>query len=360
MIGVDCSSRVNRRQVTSLSIAPHARAWLQHTTGARVLHVSDRACSLVSAAGEIVSLVLPELREGPFAIVTPLDVSFSRFIDVDSCVAVHRAMVDVGDLRIDTSTAREWNPRPRWEDAHRALLPDLTDTLLQWLRARAPSDSLAHALFKGLDFGKRPYLHSDSRLQPEIASQKALAMTRAIEPAKASIPDIAKLQTGPGNRRAVVQSSVIEAARGPIASLQAGIARGNLALCCLGACGLAGLGAGLTPAGDDFLLGAMVAIWSTHSRSEAAALAGSISEEAVWRTTSLSAAWLRSAARGEVAAPWHDLLDGMTAHSRERMLAAAERILDMGHTSGADALAGLVVGLIAVDQTTAVPLKFDL
>jgi hypothetical protein len=207
-------------------------------------------------------------------------------------------------------------------------------------------------IFKGLDFGKRPYLGSDSRLQPE--------RWRAIESAKASIPEFAILQNGRGNRRAVVQSSAIEVARWPIAALQTGIARGDLTLCCFGARSLAGLGAGLTPAGDDFLLGAMVAIWSVYPPGEAAALAESMAAQAAPLTTSLSAAWLQAAARGEVAAPWHDLLDGMTAHSRERMLSAAERILNMGHTSGADALAGLIAGLIAVRQTTTVPLKFDL
>jgi hypothetical protein len=317
---------------------------LRYTTGAHVLHVFDRACNLVNSAGEVISLVSPELQDGPFAIVVPLEVPFSCVIDVDSRVAIHGATLDVGDLRIDASTAREWNPRPRWEHARQALVPDLADTLLQWLRARAPDDSLAHALFKGLDFGKRPYHWSDSRLQPE--------RWRTIDPAKASIPEFVRLQKGSGNCLAVVQSSVIEVACRPIVALQAGIARGDLALCRLGARGLAGLGFGLTPAGDDFLLGAMVAIWITWPAGEAAALAESMALASAPHTTRLSAVWLQAAARGEVAAPWHDLLDGMTARSRETMLSAAERILNMGYTSGADALAGLTAALIAAQQTT--------
>ena len=373
-----------RWRVAALSIAPTAREWLRHATGARVLHVFERACNLVNSAGEVVSLVSPELREGPFAIVVPLEVSFSCLIDVDSHVAVQDPTLDVGDLRIDASTAREWNPRPRWEDARRALSSDLIDELCEWLSACAPSDSLAQALFKGLDFGKRLYLRSDSRLRP--------GTWRTIEPAKACIPEFARLsrsdiarpglpnpgqnrgfgnplrafpdllrpQKGRWNRWAVVQVSVIEAARRPIAALQAGITRGDPALCRSGTHGLAGLGFGLTPAGDDFLLGAMVAIWSAFPSGEAAALAGSIAVASAPLTTRLSAAWLQAAARGEVAAPWHDLLAGVTARSRERVLSAAERILDMGHTSGADALAGLAAGLIAVGQTTTAPLNFDL
>ena len=298
VIGVRRSSIVIRRRVAALSITPTAREWLRHTTGARVLHIFDRACNLVNAAGEIVSLVSPELREGPFTIVIPLEMPFSRFIDVDSRIAVHRATLDVGDLRIATSTAREWNPRPRWEDTRQALSLDLVDGLLEWLCTRAPSDSLAHALFKG-----------------------------------------------PGSRRTGVQSSVIEVARRPIAALQAGIARGDPALCRSGARGLAGLGAGLTPAGDDFLLGAMVAIWSACPSSEAAALAESIASASAPFTTSLSAAWLQAAARGEVAAPWHDLISSIARGDRDGVLSAAERILNTGHTSGADALAGFVVGL---------------
>ena len=59
-----------------------------------------------------------------------------------------------------------------------------------WAALKAPIHN--HALFKRLALGERPYLRSDSRLQPE--------RWRTIEPAKASIPESAKLQAASRRR----------------------------------------------------------------------------------------------------------------------------------------------------------------
>ena len=62
---------------------------------------------------------------------------------------------------------------------------------------------------------------------------------------------------------------------------------------------LAGLGAGLTPAGDDFILGAVLAAWIIHPQEEARVLAEELTKTAAVLTTSLSATWLRSAGKGQ-------------------------------------------------------------
>lgn len=69
---------------------------------------------------------------------------------------------------------------------------------------------------------------------------------------------------------------------------------------------LAGRGEGLTPSGDDLLLG-YVAGLVLFRRSRQ--LARHIAESAARRTTSLSATLLRHAARGEVPEPVHALLE---------------------------------------------------
>lgn len=68
------------------------------------------------------------------------------------------------------------------------------------------------------------------------------------------------------------------------------------------AAGLAGRGVGLTPAGDDFLCGAMLGAWLLHP--DPPAFCRAIVEEAAPRTTTLSAASLRAAGRGECSAAW--------------------------------------------------------
>ena len=129
------------------------------------------------------------------------------------------------------------------------------------------------------------------------------------------------------------------AARRALPLLRAGWA-GDLSLLREGAAQLAGLGAGLTPAGDDFLCGLMLWAWLAHPDPEA--LCRVVVEAAAPRTTTLSAALLRAAGRGECSAAWHRLLAALATGDEGRILAATQRVLAHGATSGAAALAGFL------------------
>ena len=111
----------------------------------------------------------------------------------------------------------------------------------------------------------------------------------------------------------------------------------------LGAGTIAGLGVGLTPAGDDFLVGIMHALWILYDSEEAARLSEIISRVAIPRTTMLSAAWLRVASKGHASESWHDLLEGLTKGYSSDVEGACMRILGTGSTSGADALTGFLL-----------------
>jgi hypothetical protein len=102
---------------------------------------------------------------------------------------------------------------------------------------------------------------------------------------------------------------------------------------------LAGLGVGLTPAGDDFLTGVMIWAWVAHADPEW--VCRFLVEASASRTTALSAAFLRAAARGECAEAWHVLLAALRDGDQRRSEAALGDVIAHGHTSGADAVAGL-------------------
>jgi hypothetical protein len=112
-----------------------------------------------------------------------------------------------------------------------------------------------------------------------------------------------------------------------------------------GAAGLAGLGSGLTPAGDDLLAGAMLWAWLDHPTPKM--FCPAVARVAAPRTTTLSAALLKAAARGECSAAWHALLSalsiGQDEEARERIAEAVHEILGRGATSGADSLAGFLL-----------------
>jgi hypothetical protein len=113
---------------------------------------------------------------------------------------------------------------------------------------------------------------------------------------------------------------------------------------------LAGLGPGLTPAGDDFILGAILAAWIIHPVDVANVIAKDVTDTASALTTSLSAAWLRSAGRGEAGILWHNFFDALISSNPVQILEARDKILAVGETSGADALAGFIGVLMSLKE----------
>jgi hypothetical protein len=128
--------------------------------------------------------------------------------------------------------------------------------------------------------------------------------------------------------------------------------------------GLLGLGPGLTPSGDDVLAGlvagtqllAEAVVGSDELERLAAAaerLGGRLARVAPDATTSISAALLGHAARGEVAAPAADLLAALTGTGPSEP--AVDRLLAVGSTSGRDLGAGLLAAAALVTATAAAP-----
>jgi hypothetical protein len=104
---------------------------------------------------------------------------------------------------------------------------------------------------------------------------------------------------------------------------------------------LIGLGPGLTPAGDDALGGAAIALRAIGRTEQADSLAVWLEAAAPSATGEIAWAHLRAAARGEGSAALHAAL-GALAQGAMPDLAAIDAI---GHSSGWDALAGAVAVL---------------
>ena len=127
-------------------------------------------------------------------------------------------------------------------------------------------------------------------------------------------------------------SSVLDAAGEATGLLQAGW-QGDEDQLGAGAARLAGLGSGLTPSGDDFLTGVMTWAWLDHP--DPPALCHSLLDASALRTTTLSAALLGAAARGECSAAWQVLLAALAQGSDSDLDAAVRDVLSVGATSGA-------------------------
>jgi hypothetical protein len=132
--------------------------------------------------------------------------------------------------------------------------------------------------------------------------------------------------------------------------LAAGCAAGDLAHAVDAAERIVGLGPGLTPSGDDVLAGLLLALrllgGAVPGGGTAVWLAdwlgAAVTAHADTRTTSLAASLLHCAAHGEAAAEVAAVLRGIAG--QEPLRPAARRLLNAGHTSGADLTWGLLAG----------------
>jgi hypothetical protein len=124
------------------------------------------------------------------------------------------------------------------------------------------------------------------------------------------------------------------------AELADGIGRRDASRLIAGACALLGLGEGLTPAGDDYLVGALAVLHALDPAplTRVPAVADAIAEAAETRTTAIGREFVLHALAGHFSEP---LLAVLRARSRAESARAAERLAALGATSGADTLAGM-------------------
>ena len=108
--------------------------------------------------------------------------------------------------------------------------------------------------------------------------------------------------------------------------------------------GLIGLGPGLTPSGDDLLVGTMVALAETQKYDLLDALSAAVQKNTVKRTSLISAAHLGAAAEGLGAAALHRTIQSII-RAGSGLTENLSDLADIGHSSGWDALAGAVVVL---------------
>jgi hypothetical protein len=132
-------------------------------------------------------------------------------------------------------------------------------------------------------------------------------------------------------------------ARPIVAGLAAALEAGDRSLAAEVAARLIGLGPGLTPSGDDVLVGIEAALHAV-GRPPAGFLALAMGD-VEGRTTTLAATLLRHAGAGEFAERLHTVLAALLGADDEAIPAAIDRAVAWGATSGTDCLIGVLIGL---------------
>ncbi|HEY3312572.1 MAG TPA: DUF2877 domain-containing protein [Anaerolineales bacterium] len=122
-----------------------------------------------------------------------------------------------------------------------------------------------------------------------------------------------------------------------------------------GVVGVVGLGPGLTPAGDDLLVGFLAGLWCTlRGREDCAKFLTRLGRaiiRASKKTNDLSRTYIFQAARGQVSSRVEALARAIcSGEGEEQIRTAAEAAMQSGHSSGMDTVTGLLLGLRAWER----------
>lgn len=256
------------KNVLARSLTPAVNAWLTNTHNPRILHVFGPACNLINECREVLSIVTPQIGNGPFNLVLEEGLIFTKYLNAHSTVSIEKNKLRMDDVVVQIDYAKEWLPRPNWEKFHVQKIE---------ITKQAGQIPIPNSQFSSTN--PLTTIFTNALVDSDVSSAKAIASK------------------------------------------------------------LSGLGSGLTPSGDDFILGALYAAWIIHPPEWMQTLAKEIAETAAPATTSLSAAWLRSAGRGEAGMLWHDFFDTLLLPYADLQPSIA-KLSSIGETSGADALAG--------------------
>ncbi len=115
---------------------------------------------------------------------------------------------------------------------------------------------------------------------------------------------------------------------------------------------LIGLGQGLTPSGDDFLVGFLTALRCMAGKNKKRqAFFRDLRKMIVYyshQTTDISRTYLYHATRGQVSSKLASLVEAIArGEGSERLLQVAKDAMQVGHSSGMETVAGLLIGLSA-------------
>lgn len=273
------------------SLGPFARRFLEQHKTARVSAVFARSFHLESGR-DAFCIVDALLGDGALnAVLAEPFATLSSFRVGDEARIEHGVITIAGDVLLDARNAIEWRPPlvSMARDSHAAF-----DALMCSALARAPADGAFRA---ALDENYAPTSLVERALQSRLR-----AFIRWLAETPGEVPSVA---------------------------------------------GLIGLGSGLTPAGDDFLGGAMIAGRMAGRDDQASLIADAIDAQGQGATTLLSAAMLRAAAEGFGGAALHALLAAIGRGDMDGAIRLLDAIDHIGHTSGWDALGGALAMLKA-------------
>ena len=281
-------------QLVSQSYSINARSWLDTNSTATVFSSFDKSFNLIDDLGRIFSVVNGDTGNGPFSsVVRDLPTSLDLIVSQGDKVFVGKTSLLVNSMTIDFQSTVLWCARPDWEsfNEHLTLIFQNWDFMIEFVSTKCWNDCLLTMMFSSSDYD-------------DIVGNNILKSSKLIFD---------------------------------------GISTNDSDQVGEGVAGIAGLGVGLTPSGDDFLVGFLHALWILCEISCARKWSRYIVDIAAPKTNRLSASWLKEASQGNTSENWHKLFYALKHRNKKGISDACNQIVSIGNTSGADALAGFLL-----------------
>ena len=294
--------------LSAISIGPVAAEILAQDGDADVAAVFERSCYVMTTYGYI-AIGGEALGHGPLNVLLkahlgPLD--WIRLgVTREAKGAIAKGRLSIGEqCVVDVSGAAVWHPEP-WPAPKRAAIAASLPAIRTLAAPLCPSEGLSRLVLEA---------------KPE----------RSDRTARAAAPTVMQLvQVLPG-------------------ALRTGQAGADLVR---PATLLLGLGPGLTPSGDDLLGGLFLALSALGHTALRDALWEALAPELDLLTVGISGAHLAAAADGLGAETVHRALAAIVTNDNATLAGHLATLRGIGHSSGFDTLAGIVLALDAALAT---------
>lgn len=286
---------------TAVAIGRAAARALLHNTRGHVLAVFSCGCYLQAPDGSLAFVGLPALGRCPLNVIVDIPDWLERVRPGDEWRRRNTQIVIGGSTAFALPNVDPWRPPP----APGRPPPDVAlVTLTKFASRQAPTSGLG--------------------------------------------PTVVPMLLG--NAIATSAQPLLAVAAGPLNALRDWVSSDAWGKPPAEAVKLLGLGPGLTPAGDDALSGALLALQAFGEPVAARSLSDFLGAVAIAATSAISRAHLACAIDGEGHECLHALFTALASAEPDAIAFAADRVTAIGHSSGWDALAGVAAVLAGLSR----------
>ena len=286
-----------------------------HADEAKIIGVFRRSLYMENSAGRIACIGERSIGPGPLNALCEFsgDVDFTQIVELGNPAKIWDGWMQLGPrMKIDISRPMEWEPEPFPIGWNLEFFPGNLPFLFQWIAETGPREGLAPLIAQVVSGEEISYEDAFHRISLGGIADFGHWLSYSLN--------------GEGNDE-----------------FPASARR------------LVGLGPGLTPSGDDFWCGVMIALRAVGCSDILRKVSDAVLKLAEERTNKISRAHMACAARSQGAQALHETISAMGVADEARLRSALRALDKLGHTSGWDSLAGVVCVLESVGVMEGLP-----